>query len=67
MIDKLKAYAMMCGIKGKPEDPTRYYQIFFNKPDRNAWKGPHRDSTDAENAAEDEAKVRGLELEWTNE
>lgn len=61
----MTAYAAICGAKGK-DSQVRFYQIFFDKPSQSAqdWRGPYRDKTDAENAAHDEAKSRGLELEW---
>jgi hypothetical protein len=46
-----------------------FYQIHINRePSKNAmdWKGPFRDKTDAENAAEDEARDRGICLKWNN-
>lgn len=65
---KIKAYATMCGVKGDPTGQQKFYQIYFTHPSKmwQAWKGPYRDSTDAENAAEDEAQQRGLELAWTD-
>lgn len=43
-----------------------FYQIYFTEKSLHIsdWRGPYRDKTDAENAAEDEAKVNGLELIW---
>jgi hypothetical protein len=41
-----------------------WYQIYWvDKGHR--WQGPYRDKTDAENAAEDEAKRSNWELTWT--
>lgn len=68
-MNKQRAYASMCGAKGDVQKRKRFYQIHFT-PDplqiTSAWNGPYRDATDAENAAEDEARRRGLELEWVN-
>jgi hypothetical protein len=61
----MKAYAALCGSKGDPQDRQRWYQIFFGQPNPKGWRGPYRDKTDAENAAEDEARDRKLDLEWT--
>jgi hypothetical protein len=64
----VKAYAVLCGSKGDPSSQQKWYQIFFDQPSQGSlgWRGPYRDKTDAENAAHEEAKRRGLELEWTD-
>lgn len=68
---KARAYATLCGAKGDPTGVQKFYQIFFDIDKgplslTQAWHGPYRDKTDAENAAHDEADRRGLELEWVN-
>lgn len=65
MDKKLTAYAEMCGAKGDPTGRQKFYQVYFGDgPLPNCWKGPYRDATDAENAAEDQAKAAGIELIW---
>lgn len=65
----VKAYATLARVKGDPTGIQRLYQIYFHKPSpfRADWTGPFRDKTDAENAAEDQARRDGLELEWIEE
>jgi hypothetical protein len=57
-------YAELCGAKGDPTGLQKFYQIYYTEPLPGQWKGPYRDATDAENAAEDEAKAKGVTLIW---
>lgn len=62
-----EAYAELCGAKGDPTGIQKFYQIYYgDRPSTlaNAWHGPYRDKTDAENAAHDEAKRMGVTLIW---
>lgn len=66
-MNKTKAYAFLCGSKGDPTGTQKWFRIALDpnrKPLSSEWQGPFRDSTDAENAAEDIAKVDGLDLSW---
>lgn len=61
----MKAYAELVASKN-PASRTTWYRIFYERPSEATAKlrGSYRDPTDAENAAHDEARRRGLELEW---
>jgi len=41
-----------------------WYRIFFDLKHPGELVGPYRDETDAENAAYEETKIKGLYLEW---
>ena len=61
-----KRYVCIVGSKGSDTGPF-WCRIFDGRPTEIGVQilGPYRDKTDAENAAEDWAKVNGIELEWT--
>jgi hypothetical protein len=67
MTETVKAYCRIVGSKGSDAGPY-WYEIFSDRPSglRANYRGPFRDTTDAENAAHDEAERRGLDLEFTD-
>ena len=66
-IEKQTAYATLCGVKGDSTGYMKFYRIFYEDgPTNEEWVGPYRDTTGAENAAEDEARRLGVDLEWVD-
>lgn len=57
----VRAYAQIVHARG-----AAWYRIFFHNPGESiaTLRGPYRDTTDAENAAHDEANIHGYDLEW---
>jgi hypothetical protein len=58
-VEKMTAYAELKQFRG-----NCWYSIYIDSDRLKEWQGPYRDKTDAENAAHEEAKRRGYDLEW---
>lgn len=62
-------YGAFAAAKGDPTGRQKFYQLYQgDAPNRSAsaWRGPYRDETDAEAAAEAEAKRLGMVIVWRN-
>lgn len=55
--------SVKCEIKKDSKGRVWYTLFFGDRPGVEPLQGPYRDKTDAENAAQDEAKRRGWEIE----